>query len=501
MAVVGQAGAARSSGTGAGVGSGAGVAARAAGADVAAAGPGEAGPCRSRGCRNRCGTDGRNRRTRRRQRGTLHLESALQPVQPSQHGGLVTGSSRQQHPGADQLEHQSRSRGAPHLDQAGVEDVASAGELGRAQPGCLHAHALELVLGRVEQTLAGRVGHRLEDQQVAHPLEQVSGEASRVVPALDHPVDDLEDGRPVTGSEGVHHLIEQRGVSESEQRHGTGVGQALRTCAGEQLVEHGERVAGRPCTGAYDEREHQRVDLDALLIADVLHQAEQLARRHQPERVVVGARTDRPDDLLGLGRGEDELQVGRRLLDQLEQGVEALPADHVRLVDDVDLVRAGDGRVEGAFAQVPGVVHTTVGRGVDLDDVKAAGTVGREGDARVAHAAGVGRRSLVAVERPGQDAGTRGLAAPARAGEQVGVVDLAVADRLLQRPGHVVLPDDLTEGAGAVLAVEGEAHAGKRTSPVRRLWTGAIAGLWRTGKRRQPGNSTHDRSRQRRSTR
>ena len=172
----------------------------------------------------------------------------------------------------------------------------------------------------------------------------------------------------------------------------------------------------------------------------------------------MGARADGREDLLRLGGREHEAQELRRLLDELQQRVEALPRDHVGLVDDVDLVATRDRRVERAFAQVAGVVDATVGGRIDLDDVEAARAVGRQRDAGVADAARVGRRALLAVERPRQDARARGLAAAARPAEQVGVVDAAVAQRLLERAGDVLLPLELGEGPGPVLAVERQAH-------------------------------------------
>ena len=69
---------------------------------------------------------------------------------------------------------------------------------------------------------------------------------------------------------------------------------------------------------------------------------------------MVGARADGADDLLRLGGGEDEFHVRRRLLDEFEQGVEALRGDHVGLVEDEDLVAVAGGGEGGALAQVAG---------------------------------------------------------------------------------------------------------------------------------------------------
>ena len=168
------------------------------------------------------------------------------------------------------------------------------------------------------------------------------------------------------------------------------------------------------------------------------------------------ARADGADDLVGLGGGEDELQVRRRLLDELEQRVEALRRHHVRLVDDVDLVAAADRGEEGAFAQVTGIVDAAVAGGVDLDDVEAARAAAGEVAAALALAARLGDRRLLAVERAGEDAGAGGLAASARAREQVGVVHPVGRQRVTQGFGDVVLPDDLGEGLRPITAVEGK---------------------------------------------
>ena len=187
-----------------------------------------------------------------------------------------------------------------------------------------------------------------------------------------------------------------------------------------------EGVAGGPAAGPHDQRQRGRLDRDALLLAELGEVGRQQPRRDQPERVVVGPRADRADDLLGLGRGEDELDVLRRLLDELEQGVEALRGHHVGLVDDVDLVAAAHRREERLLAQVAGVVDAAVGGRVDLDDVDEPGPPRARSLQRVALAARLGDGRLLAVQRAREDPRAGGLAAAARAGEQVGVVDAVV---------------------------------------------------------------------------
>ena len=118
------------------------------------------------------------------------------------------------------------------------------------------------------------------------------------------------------------------------------------------------------------------------------------------------------------------------------------------LVDDVDLVAVAHRREERLLPQVTRIVDTTVGRGVDLDDVDRARPAAGQLATAVALAAGIGDRRTGAVEGAGQDAGGGRLAAAARTGEEVGVVDPVVRERVAQRLRDVVLTDDLRNVSG-----------------------------------------------------
>ncbi len=396
---------------------------------------------------------------------------ALKPVQPRLHRTLVGVGGGQQHARADQFQLQPGRGRAAHLGQAGVHQVRRAAQLGGAEGRCLGLHPLHDIAGGGDQPLLERVGHGGDDHQVPQPLQQVGDEAARVVPALDDPVDDLERRRAVAGGEGLDHGVEQRAVGVAEQRRRHGVRHALLGGAGQQLIHDGHRVTHGAGARPHCQRQHRVVDGDRLALAHLGQVVPQRAGRDEAERVMVRSRADRADDLLGLGRGEDELQVLRRLLDHLQQGVETRRGDHVRLVDDVDLVTTGGGSEEGLLAQVTGVVYAAVRGGVDLDHVDRAGAVAREVEAGPALAAGRRRRPLLAVQAAGEDAGARRLPAAPRATEQVRVVDPVVAQGLLQRLSDMLLPDDLREGLGAVAAIQGEGRhtpddIGRRGHPV-----------------------------------
>ena len=326
------------------------------------------------------------------------FQPALQPFQPGQQR-LLPGTRRgQQDLRAHQLEQQPRRRGAAHLDQPLADDFRRAGQFGLAEPAGLLGHPVQPVGGQVEQAGLARAGHGGQHDQVAEPVQQVGGEPPGVVATFHHPVHRAEHRGAVRTGERVRDLVQQVVVGVPEQRHRPVVAQPVFPRAGQQLVQDGQRIPHRTGAGPDHQRQHRRLVADLLRGQDLLQQLTQDRGRHQAERVVMGARPDRRDDLFRLGGGEDELEVWRRLLDQLEEGVEALPRHHVRLVDDVDLEPAGDRRVERPLAQVPGVVHAAVRGGVDLDHIQAARPVRGERDTRLALAARVRGGPLGAVQ-------------------------------------------------------------------------------------------------------
>jgi hypothetical protein len=241
-----------------------------------------------------------------------------------------------------------------------VHDLAVAGERGRADLARLLEHPRDLVVGHLHKAALGRLRDGLQQDEITQSLEQVGGEPARVVPGLDEPIDGLEHGGPVGGGQRVDDVVDQGDVGDPEQGHRALVRDALRSGAGEQLVEHGQGVARRTPARAEHQRKHRRRDDGALFGTDPLQQLAQRAGWDEPERVVVRARADGGQHLLRLGGGEHEDEVLRRLLHDLEQGVEPLRGDHVGLVDDEHAVARLRRREERAVAQLTGVVHAAV---------------------------------------------------------------------------------------------------------------------------------------------
>jgi hypothetical protein len=350
---------------------------------------------------------------------------------------------------------------ARHLRERGVGDVRGPGQLSRAQVGCLVPHAGDLIGGHSSKDGLGAFGHRLHDDEVAEALQQVLDEAPGVVAGLDDAVHGAENGGGVGGSDGVDDVVQQRSVGVAEQRHGELVVQAVRAGAGHELIEHRKGVPDRTPASADNEREHAWGNRNVLLLAEQLKVVHQRLGWHQPEGVVVRAGADGADDLVRLCGGEDELDMFRRLLHDLQQSVEAGRRDHVGLVDDENLVAVPDRGEGGALTEIAGIVHATVAGGVDLDDVQGARAAAGKFDAAGALAARRVSGAFGAVQAACQDARGGGLAAAARPGEEVGVVHAVLPECRHQGLCDVFLPDNVRERVRAIPSIQGSCNSHK----------------------------------------
>nr|NIL79794.1 hypothetical protein [Rhodococcus kroppenstedtii] len=393
------------------------------------------------------------------------VETSFQAFDALQHSAFRVRRRRQQHACAHDLEQQPRRRGTTHLTQPGVH------RLGVARQGCrpdalgLVPHALDHVGGGVDETALPGVGHRAHEDQIAEAIQEVDGEAARIVTRVHDLFHRSEQRGTVLRGQGVDRFVDQRDIGDSEEHQRPGILDTLVPRAGEQLVEHAERVTRRPPTGPNDQRIHRILDRHVLFGADTFHQPAHRDGREQPERIVVRPTADGRQHLLRLRGGEHEDQMLRGLLDDLEQRVESGRGDHVRLVHDEHAVaRLGRG-VERPIPKLSCVVDTAVAGGVELDHIEVAGTTGRQGHARRADTTRRRRRALDAIERASQDARRRRLAAPARAGEQVGVIDAAGIQGDGQRLGDVLLAHHFRERRWTVLPVQG--HVEETTDVLR----------------------------------
>src|SRR5918992_1370791 len=118
-------------------------------------------------------------------------------------------------------------------------------------------------------------------------------------------------------------------------------------------------------------------------------------------------------------------------------------------------------------------------RGVHLDHVER-GPVGYR-DARFALPARFWSGPLDAVEGLSKDARRARLTGPAGAGEQVCVRDPALAYCVRERPRDVLLPKDLAEGLGPVLAIQREIRHARSSYAAPLSHPLPAEGLWYPG--------------------
>ena len=421
---------------------------------------------RARGRADRAGGWGIRRRavagTRTRPR--TDPDAALEAFDSGERaaGGIVARGD--EHAGNHEFEVQAGAGRAGHLGEGGVDHVGGAGELGGAELRGLHGHAVEFLLRHAAQHGGSGGGTRgAHDDEVAQAFEQVFDEAARVLAGLHDPVDGVERGGRVAVGDRVDGLVEQRRVRVAEQRHGAVVFDGVPVGSGHQLIEQRQGVARRPAAGPHHERQHARRDGHLLGVAHLLHVFEHRPGRHEPERVVMRARTDGADHLFGLGCRKDELDVLGRLFDDLQQRVEALRRDHVRLVQDEDLVSVAGGSEDRALTDVPGIVDPVVAGRVDLDHVEGSAAVaGQLHTARADPAWRVGG-TLGAVQAARENTGGCRLAATSGPAEQIGVIHPVRAQGRHQRIGHLRLTDHFGKSLGPVAAIQGGNHEVNRS--------------------------------------
>jgi hypothetical protein len=282
--------------------------------------------------------------------------------------------------------------------------------------------------------------------------EDLVRHVAEVLPLLHQAVHELEHALRVADRHGVAERVLHVGATGPDER-GDDVLVDRGAAENRGLIQERERVAERPL-GLPSHRVRGGLgEGDALLLRDADQVLGDDVHPAPAEVEPLAPPDDRGRHLVRLGRREDEPNTHGRLLEHLQQRVERLAREALRLVDDVDLLASLDRRGRRLLAEVARVLDAAVGGRVDLDYVQVLSLA--DPKALVAGAARLGRRALLAVDHLGQDPGGRGLPRSARATEQERVREPALANRAHQRADHVLLPQDLTGTLRPVLAIQG----------------------------------------------
>ena len=129
-----------------------------------------------------------------------------------------------------------------------------------------------------------------------------------------------------------------------------------------------------------------------------------------------------------------------------------MPAQHVNLVDHIDLEPTTGRRESGLLQELLNLAHATIRGRVNLDVIHKASSI----DLLTAAAmtAGLRHHTGLAVKGLGENAGQGGLAHAPSAGEQIGMVQSFAGQRMLKGLDHMVLTHHGCELSGAPLARE-----------------------------------------------
>ena len=254
----------------------------------------------------------------------------------------------------------------------------------------------------------------------------------------------------VAGDEGIHQFERVLVIQDVQIAHDVLI---LDVCPaeGHRLVENRKRVAHRSVRLLGNDVQGLIIDPDPLFLRDAAQVHHDVGHADAVEVVGLAARQDRRDDLVLLGRGEDEDRVCRGFLERLEEGVEGRRAQHVDLIDDIDAVAADLRRNLHLLQQGLDILHAVVGSRIQLMDAERAAFGERYAGLALAAGLQVGGR-MGAVDRLRKDAGGTGLADATGAAEKIGVCDLAAGDRILEGPGDDILADQALERVRPVLA-------------------------------------------------
>ena len=346
------------------------------------------------------------------------------------------------------LEIDARVRRAAHLG-VGVEEAAQEQEeirLPGARRGTERRQPGRLVLGRVRPRGSRHHGQ----ERPAQDLHRLLAQERQVEPARRGVGDPLERLRRRPLDEGAGEGPGRLGAAAAEELlHGPRADTPL--AVRERRVQERQGIpetpVGRPGEEAEGIRLH-RVGRHLLLREDPPERLADLGACDRPEIEALAAREDRRGQAPRLRGGQHEDDVGRGLLQGLEQRVEGGLRQHVDFVDDVDLAPPARRRVAGVLAERPHLVDAAIRGAVDLEHVQSPA----RGHLAAGLARGAGHGAAgpcpLAVQAHRQQAGRGRLAHPPWAGEQVRVGDALLRERVPERPDDRRLADDRLEGEG-----------------------------------------------------
>ena len=291
--------------------------------------------------------------------------------------------------------------------------------------------------------------HHLGDRQTVEDGRHVVQHPAVVRPLLGQ----CRDLRQQTGGVQRGQTLQQRqhmAVIQRAEHGGDIFAPHLAMAEGDRLIGQTHGVTHRAIGGLAEQPQRVFLEADFLAGENVGQVLDHAHRRHVLERELQAARQDGDRQLLRISGREQELHVGRRLFQRLEQRIETVGRQHVHLIDEVHLVAALGRRVLDVVQQLTRILDLGPRGGVDFDQVDEAALIDLTTGAT--HATRPGADTLFTVQALGQNARQRRLADTAGPGEQIGMVQAPLIEGIDQRTADMLLTDQFVKIARAPLA-------------------------------------------------
>ena len=212
---------------------------------------------------------------------------------------------------------------------------------------------------------------------------------------------------------------------------------------GNKLVQHGLRVPHASVRHLGDGKGRFPAQAHSFRRGDVKQVFRNDFRGNGAQVEALAARQDGRQNLVGFRSRKNEFDVGGRLLQRFQQGVEGLLGEHVHFIyiDDAEIAPAGS--ESHVVPQVTDVVDAAVGCAVYFQDVQAAPF--RYFLADVFVRVKVHPGTAAAIQGFCKNSGGRCFSRSAGAYKKVGVGEAVVLNGVFQRLDDMILSKDVIE--------------------------------------------------------
>ena len=181
---------------------------------------------------------------------------------------------------------------------------------------------------------------------------------------------------------------------------------------GDGLIAQAQRIAHTAIGGASQRLQRLGLGLNRLLLGGEypLQLTHYFRWLQVTQMELQTARQHRGWQLARLGGGEQETDMLRRLLQRLQQRIEAVIGEHMHLVNQIDPKAPPTRRIGHFIQQFPGIFNTGARGGIYFQQVGEAPSINIA--AIGAFTTGLRRHTPLTIEATRQDTSQRSLADP-----------------------------------------------------------------------------------------